>query len=377
MQKNSIAISNGIVSRPPKDNEIEVSLFGTGYGESILVHLGDKKWLLVDSCAQAKNSAPLPLGYLQSLTKKSGQTHSIVLIVASHWHDDHIRGLGEIVEYAPKAKFAFSSALKAKEFLTLTGSLGARTSILQSSGVKEFREILKRMQEKHKKNNMQFAIENRVLFENSRSNIKITALSPSDQAVEKAFSEIADLLAETKENPNKKKASASSPNHFAIVLHVKIKGISLLLGSDLEEKGALKGWTLILENAVEAARIKSSLFKVPHHGSENAHLDEVWKKLLEPKPFAILTPFRRGNVSLPKESDVKRLKGWSNKVFCTQAVEREESRFKSESVKRTVREVTKLIHPISKKKGHIRLRIKKKDTSQDWDVKLFDEAVQL
>ena len=377
MQENSITISNGIVSKAPKDDEIEVSLFGTGYGESVLVHLGDKKWLLVDSCAQPKNSKPLPLEYLQSLTKKSGQTHSIVLIVASHWHDDHIRGLSEIIGHEPKAKFALPSALTREEFLTLTSSLGAKTSIRQSSGVKEFREILKTIKEKKQKNRISFSIENTILFENSRSDIRITALSPSSQAVQKTFSEIADLLAETKENPNRKKASTSSPNHFAIVLHVKIGNITILLGSDLEESGSTQGWSLILENAVDSARSKSSLFKVPHHGSENAHLDKVWKEFLVSQPYAILTPFHRGSVFLPKEKDIKRLKGYSNKVFCTQAVEQEESRFRSEPVKRAVHEVTKVIHPISDKKGHIRLRLKKNAKPKNWDLNLFGDAVEL
>ena len=376
MQKSSITISNGIVSKAPKDNEIEVSLFGTGYGESILVHLGDKKWLLVDSCTQAKNSAPLPLEYLQSLTKKSGQTHSIVLIVASHWHDDHIRGLSKIIKHEPKAKFALPSALNKKEFLSLA-SLGAKTSILQSSGVQEFRKILNIIKEKKQKNRMRFAIENRVLFENQDLSAKITALSPSDQAMEKAFSEIASLLAETEENPNRKKASASSPNHFAIALHVKIKGISLLLGSDLEEKGALKGWTLIVENDVESAKSKSSVFKVPHHGSQNAHLDKVWKELLMPQPYAILTPFHRGSVFLPKGKDLKRLKGYTDRLFCTQGIEEEETNFKSKAVQHDVRQATKVIRSIPQKKGHIRLRIKKNADPKNWNVKLFDEAVKL
>jgi len=42
----------------PAADEIEVTLFGPGYGEAIAVHLGEGAWLLVDSCIDPESKAP-------------------------------------------------------------------------------------------------------------------------------------------------------------------------------------------------------------------------------------------------------------------------------------------------------------------------------
>lgn len=36
----------------PATDEIELTLFGPGYGEAIAVHLGEGAWLLVDPCVR-------------------------------------------------------------------------------------------------------------------------------------------------------------------------------------------------------------------------------------------------------------------------------------------------------------------------------------
>ena len=41
----------------PSAREIEVSLFGPGYGECVLVHLGEGQWMIVDSCVEQGSSS--------------------------------------------------------------------------------------------------------------------------------------------------------------------------------------------------------------------------------------------------------------------------------------------------------------------------------
>ena len=49
------------VNIAPERSEIEVSLFGPGYGESIVLHLGENLWLIVDSCLDPLTRDPAPL----------------------------------------------------------------------------------------------------------------------------------------------------------------------------------------------------------------------------------------------------------------------------------------------------------------------------
>ena len=104
-------------SSPPQEDEIEVSVFGPGYGESVLVHIGHQEWLLVDSCLDFASRQPAPLAYLRSIGVNPSE--AVKLVVATHWHDDHIRGLGTVLHTCEVAQFVCSVALRSDEFLML------------------------------------------------------------------------------------------------------------------------------------------------------------------------------------------------------------------------------------------------------------------
>ena len=46
---------------PPSPDELEISLFGPGRGECVVVHLGNNDWLVVDSCLDNTSSQPVAL----------------------------------------------------------------------------------------------------------------------------------------------------------------------------------------------------------------------------------------------------------------------------------------------------------------------------
>jgi glyoxylase-like metal-dependent hydrolase (beta-lactamase superfamily II) len=90
-----------------------VLLFGPGYGECILVHLGGGNWLLVDSCIDQRSGEQPALEYLGRIGMDPAAC--VRLIVATHWHDDHVRGLARVVARCREARFACSAALRARE----------------------------------------------------------------------------------------------------------------------------------------------------------------------------------------------------------------------------------------------------------------------
>jgi hypothetical protein len=51
----------------PFENEIEVTVFGPGFGESILMHLGKNCWAIVDSCIDKATKNPAALSYLEQI----------------------------------------------------------------------------------------------------------------------------------------------------------------------------------------------------------------------------------------------------------------------------------------------------------------------
>ena len=51
------------VTQPPCHDELEVSIFGPGIGESVVVHLGYGDWIVVDSCLNPRTRLPAALEY--------------------------------------------------------------------------------------------------------------------------------------------------------------------------------------------------------------------------------------------------------------------------------------------------------------------------
>ena len=49
-----------LVQNPAKD-EIDVVVVGPGFGESILLHIGDGDWIVVDSCLDSYAGRPAAL----------------------------------------------------------------------------------------------------------------------------------------------------------------------------------------------------------------------------------------------------------------------------------------------------------------------------
>src|SRR3990170_2707185 len=365
----------------PSLDEVEISIFGPGYGESILCHLGNNCWIIVDSCLDPVSKQPYPLTYLKSIGVNSET--SVKHIIATHWHDDHIRGLGNIVEECKSADFICSEALKSDEFLTLVSAYGKR-SMMTSSGVEEFYKVLQTLETLVRytpQKTPRFAIEDRclkrVLPENSVLSLpcEIHSLSPSDYAVLLTKIEIAKLV--PKEKTIKRRVLGISPNHSSIVLLVIIGDLCILLGSDLEETGnAQTGWTKIA-NSQTRLRKKASLFKIPHHGSKNADLSDVWTEMLNSQPFAILTPFVKGNIYLPTKDDVIRIGNRTNNAYITALPRWKKSRRRPTPVEKTIRESNIKIKQYNRAVGYVRLRIKPLENNFNWFVNLYGEAVEL
>lgn len=321
----------------PGDKDIEVHLFGPGYGESVLVHVGHNDWLVVDSCVPRGSKVPAALSYLESIGVDPAE--GVKLIVASHWHDDHVRGLSEIYRSSPQADFVCSAALLERDFVMLTMASASRPMIEAGSGVDEFMGILSEL-ERRKNEEVaggtrraaaapRYAHADKCIWSRSQPSdlpVTVVSLSPSDAEYQLSVAGIAKLLANQRSDGKtaRRRVPSVKPNNTAVALHVTVGDVHLLLGADLEELGANPktgtppyadcGWTAVVASDRRPQQ-KSALFKVAHHGSITAHCDSVWTEMLEPKVIAMMTPFRNGSVNLPTDSDVTRIRGRADRAF--------------------------------------------------------------
>ena len=83
---------------PAGPDEAEVTLIGgsAGFGESIVVRYSNDEWAIIDSCVDSITQTCLPIAYLVDIGVKVKE--QVKYVICTHWHDDHIRGLHDVLE---------------------------------------------------------------------------------------------------------------------------------------------------------------------------------------------------------------------------------------------------------------------------------------
>jgi hypothetical protein len=371
---------------PPSSDELEVSVFGPlrGFGESIVIHVGGGQWIIVDSCCSEEDGRPAPLIYLEAIGVDVSS--AVRLVVASHWHSDHIEGLGAIFGQCKQARFVCSDAVQTKELIELNQAFNRHPQSTSKHGLEELNQILSILRERSPAtrykhfSSPRWAISHRPLLKSAISRsveCTVTALSPSDASVLRAKQDIVSLADKYLEGP-KRNIVVRNPNHNAIVLWVKIGNHNILLGSDLEEtKDPGTGWTVILSE-FNPGEEKADIYKVSHHGSITGDNDQVWEQLLSDNPRAVLTPFVNGRTQLPLERDIARIKSKTKYCYST-SIPHLKHRKLSRGTKLLVHSATRKFYSCDNTIGHVRARkkISSSSGSSGWSVVLDKQSTQL
>src|SRR5262249_16214127 len=115
---------------------------------------------------------------------------------------------------------------------------------------------------------------------------EVYSISPSHQTISDARADIARLIPRI--GNAVRRFPVVAPNDLSVVLLVKTNGLNLLLGADLEQgQDDLRGWRAVVASALRPSVI-SSVYKIAHHGSQGADLDEIWTVLVGQGATAVL-----------------------------------------------------------------------------------------
>lgn len=187
-----------------------------------------------------------------------------------------------------------------------------------------------------------------------------------------AFQELAHLLPAP--GDVKRRAFAQSPNHLATVLWIEAGNLRILLGADLLfSNHPNEGWRAIVATT-NRPQGQAHIFKVPHHGSENADCREVWDQMLITSPYAVVAPYSSGIKPLPSPSDLSRLCGRTPNVYCTASPAGWSAPRREPVVERTIKEVARNRRAITGPMGHVRLRAAANLVEPAIAVELFSGA---
>ena len=350
-------------------------MFGPGIGECIVAHLGHGDWIVVDSCLNRQTREPIALEYLKSLNVDVRSR--VKLVVATHWHDDHIKGISKVLRAAENARFVDSAAYDAIQLARVV-ELGSKTGG-NASVTEEYAAIYQILKERRKRGEQRdavgpvHALANRKLLSLAGADriVKsdVTALSPSDGTYNRARTELIQALSTIRA---RRRPARQGPNQLCVVLWLKVGVIQAMLGADLEHvPGATEGWKAIIDSD-ERPDGRSGIFKVPHHGSKNADCPECWDSLLANQTVAVVTPYAPSK--LPGKLDIDRLCGKTQQVFLTGDHTLYKVPRLNPAVEKTLREGNNKRRALEGKMGHVRLRADAQDANKKPDIELFDGA---
>ena len=333
------------------------------------MHLGHGAWGVIDSCRYPQTNEPVPLVYL---TRLGIDPQQVRFIFASHWHDDHIQGLAETLEACSDAEFGCSAAYTGPQFEALV--LEYPKSI-KSAPIQEMRRCFELIEKKPPEGPVHHTptriVERSRVWASDDSAVVVVALAPTAQAIARAENDIVTQLL-----PRAKKRRAFgrlTPNQGSIVVAIELAADSVLLGGDLEEaRSGGSGWSAIVAHLGGSYRA-SSVFKVPHHGSANAHYDGQWTKLLVEKPIAVCTTYSASR--LPRLSDLDRLVRLSDSLFV--AGSRDEYNVQLSRAERHAMKNDQVTVERARDLGHVRLRQKMPAAAKGWSVELSEGATSI
>jgi hypothetical protein len=300
------------------------------------------------------------------------------MVICTHWHDDHIRGLSSILSACPKARFLCSSSLKESAFLELV-ALGETIRGNHSSGLREFSKILKQIQlrrQQQKPASLETCYAGTHIMNEVRNgaNLRIEALSPSKHDHQRMAVTFAKKKNQLTSGDFKRNITSIHPNLGSVVIRLELGEQAILLGADMEVRNSEdSGWKAILSTYSKMSA--AGLYKIAHHGSENGDMSEIWSTLLVEDCFAILTSNQRLQNPLPKPADVKRIVSNTTNAFASSPANIRKTRLE-QPADRLLRSRGILIYDVPSSQGHIRAR-HSTSTGGKWQVELYGKAFKL
>jgi hypothetical protein len=360
--------SVGQLTDAPAHDEFELSVFGAGVGEALALHVGGGHWGLVDSLREPVSTEPVGLRYLRQL---GASPEDVRFVLATHWHDDHIEGLGEIVELCSEAMFGCSAGYTGQEFMAV---LLEYPPSLKTAGVREIRRCFQLIEDKAERGSPRptpkRVIEHQNVWWSANDDVVVHALAPTSGALSRSEQ---DIMATLLPNAQRRRSIGRiKPNQASIVVNVRMPGDAVLLGGDLEERGSAgTGWSAVVER-FPSNLPRGTVFKVPHHGSAGAHFAGQWTTLLyeEPRPIAAVTSYAPSN--LPREGDLRRICDLAGSVYLCGTAPAPPVALSGPERRRVSADGVRLSP--TKGVGHVRLRRKFDGETANWSVAVTGHA---
>ena len=327
--------------------------------------------MVVDSCTDKRTKQVVPLMYLEQLSVDVSR--QVRLIVASHWDDDHVRGLDKMYDSAERAEVAFSEALMSEEFFTLLQA--EQRTLTKSRTVKTMDSVLRILDARRSSTTglpePKLAKAYTPLWTRlpakGQPACSVVALSPSNTSVIDALAQIGSSIQKAHKI---KRRTRITRNRATVALWITVGDSHVLLGGDLETTGnPATGWTAILNSPLRPPH-RASVFKVPHHGSVDSYEARVWGEMLTERASAILAPHVKGDNALPTTEGRMLICGHTDLAYITAPPAHPAARTRHGALGKMVDQTVRTIREAEGLPGQTRLR-QPITATDDWRVEHF------
>lgn len=361
-----------MITNKPTNSEVEITLIGTGggYGESIILKIGIDSWIIIDSCINPFSNEPLAIEYLQTIGIDFSK---VKLVVCTHWHNDHIKGLANVLSRCPNAEFCFSAVNDLNKFLLLCEL--DYTKMLKGGSISSTNEFADCLEIINKRGTYFTRAQcDLVLKMVKEANVEFSlyAMSPSPKTISDFDSEISQLI--TKFGERNTAIINKSPNDKSVALLLKFGEHRVVLGSDLEiGKNEHEGWRHIIKHSKVIDEQKASLYKLPHHGSENGYLKDIFDILVNDNSVLKLTPFKSSG--LPREEMLEIYTKHSDRIYLTSNITVSKKPKKRDSaIEKVIERSVVSLTEVKFSHGIVRSRIDYLTPGATWRTELFEGA---
>lgn len=307
------------------DDCLEITTLGNGphRGESVVIHLGNGEWAIIDSCMMDGDQLPLPLQYLQDLEV---DYDNVRIVICTHWHGDHINGMSQILEKCENADFYIAAIGEFKDFASYVFDINA-IEFTPSDAWLEFSECLKKLEEKKRK--LHFLFHDQLFYSKEQDSINMYSLSPSDEMI-LAFDSL--LVKVDKKNPIATEVEDLDANMCSLAIALKYKSVNVLICGDLETNTKKKkpndcsdkcsecksrGLCNVVNEGLIYRNYKPfDYVQISHHGSVTGYCPKLWNTdVKKDKTIATTTVYLGSGENLPRKQMLETFKPCVSKLY--------------------------------------------------------------
>lgn len=366
----------------PSPEEVEITVLGIGgnSGESVVIHVGNGDWVVIDSC-KTRAGMTLPLYYLETI---GADLSKVAIVACTHLHGDHIEGLSDVLTQCKEARFAYSLVGDHNTMRYIIAQYCKDKNIPNGGTFDEFMKCIS-ICNNERRHPVVIGIDQTIY---AGRNGQIYGISPSYKMNEIYQWKLLkyDLDEDIPKNMLK-------TNFCSVASILSIGEVKALLGADLEanrnhgtdhlncslycKRRNKRGWCNAVEDSQNFPLYKYDYIKIPHHSSVNGYCPKLWSQYMKKDTIGTSTIFLQGNVSLPEDYMIDLYKSHCKELYYTSDIRttRKDNKGKSKLEEVKVKAIKDMV-VMQENIGIITSR-KPMDGSRDWNTNFYESAIRI